>query len=411
MPMLDMATLQFASMAGRFAFILLFALFCFRDPAPRAFRCWTASIAASCLAMMLIYGSATVHQLPPLYGGTAYAFVGASVALYQAGGEIFFGRKVNWLRVAAFALAPGLIYVAGRLALPSIFATMLPVVLVLSLLCARAALVFLTRRDGRRLAAQYLVAGALGAYSAVLMATAAMIVRRLAAEGFDEGVWYPEFVMVLVVDQAANMIINVGIVTMALERVQNHLREAATTDPLTGLANRRGLLERSGPMIGLMRRRGAPLAVLVADLDHFKEVNDRNGHDAGDAVLAEFAVRMRMVLRRRQDLLGRWGGEEFVALLPDIDETAAARLGEHLREAVGTEPFETARGPVTLTVSIGLAALERGDLRLEEVVARADRALYAAKRGGRNRLVTTAAEEASGGGAVPGAIAAMPQAD
>jgi two-component system, cell cycle response regulator len=127
------------------------------------------------------------------------------------------------------------------------------------------------------------------------------------------------------------------------------------------------------------RRHGRPLAVAMVDLDGFKAVNDRHGHDAGDQVLVAAAEALQRALRA-EDVLGRLGGEEFLALLPDTGEEAAARTAERLRAAVAR-----AGGPVRVTASVGWAVLRSGEAP-DELVRRADDALYAAKEEGRDRV-------------------------
>ncbi len=157
--------------------------------------------------------------------------------------------------------------------------------------------------------------------------------------------------------------------------------EASRTDSLTGLKNRRGFLEACDGALQRSRRSGKPLSVVLADLDHFKEVNDVLGHGAGDEVLQKVAREFRSSVRE-QDTVGRWGGEEFVFLLPDTELAGALRVAENLRRRVADLAIEAGRG--RLTVSLG-AAQYRPGTDVEESISRADRALYRAKEGGRNR--------------------------
>jgi len=138
--------------------------------------------------------------------------------------------------------------------------------------------------------------------------------------------------------------------------------------------------------------RGKPLTVLVLDIDFFKAVNDTHGHDAGDDVLREFAVRLKKSIRGI-DLACRLGGEEFVVVMPDTDMAVATMVAERLRRRIAADPFPIARGErkVEVTISIGLAALSGADDSAAHVLKRADQALYRAKRDGRNRVVADAA--------------------
>ena len=137
--------------------------------------------------------------------------------------------------------------------------------------------------------------------------------------------------------------------------------------------------------------RGKPLTVLVLDIDYFKSINDTYGHDAGDDVLREFAVRIKKSIRGI-DLACRYGGEEFVVVMPETDMAVATMVAERLRRRIASEPFPIQQGARTIevTISIGIAALGR-DEDAAKVVKRADQALYRAKRDGRNRVVPAAA--------------------
>ena len=175
--------------------------------------------------------------------------------------------------------------------------------------------------------------------------------------------------------------------SVANARAHERLVALATTDPLTGLANRRSFRDRLEAECSRSARVGVPLGLALVDLDHFKRVNDTYGHQAGDAVLVELARRLRGCARR-EDVVARVGGEEFAWLLPEADLGAAAEAAERLRRRIAEAPF-----PVVgrVTGSIGVAALEAGP---DELVRDADRALYRAKDGGRNRCVAWRAGEA-----------------
>ena len=168
--------------------------------------------------------------------------------------------------------------------------------------------------------------------------------------------------------------------------------EMAITDALTGLYNRRYMESHLGTLVEQAAARGKPLTVLVFDIDYFKSINDSHGHDAGDDVLREFAIRIRKSIRGI-DLACRYGGEEFVVVMPETDLAVATMVAERLRRRIASEPFPIQQG----------AREHRGDdfgrnrRRLAahdnaaSVIKRADQALYRAKRDGRNRVVPDAA--------------------
>ena len=165
----------------------------------------------------------------------------------------------------------------------------------------------------------------------------------------------------------------------------DQLHRLATHDELTGLLNRRELDRVLSQEAERAVRFGQPLGLLMADIDHFKSVNDRHGHPAGDAVLREVARRLRAELRS-VDFPGRFGGEEFAVVVVQADGESAAVLAERIRAAVMAAPVSIGEEELSVTISIGVAALPPNGCTGPELLAAADQALYAAKRGGRNRV-------------------------
>jgi len=168
--------------------------------------------------------------------------------------------------------------------------------------------------------------------------------------------------------------------------------EQALIDPLTGLHNRRYLQSHMRGQIDEAIKREKPLSMLLLDIDYFKSVNDTFGHDAGDAVLREFAIRLRRNIRGI-DLVARPGGEEFVVVMPDTNARQAYYVAERLRRAIEVENFRVSDDgkDINVTASVGIASLETQDDTAESILKRADEALYTAKRGGRNRVAAEAA--------------------
>ena len=168
------------------------------------------------------------------------------------------------------------------------------------------------------------------------------------------------------------------------------LEQIASTDELTGTFNRRHAREHLETLLAASARHGFPLSVALADVDHFKRVNDTFGHSAGDSVLAAVAGHLGSRLRR-EDILARWGGEEFLLVFAHLDEEQALRAAERLRVAVEGTPIEVGAGgdEIKVTVSIGVATW-RADEHPDALIHRADIALYRAKNGGRNRVVNAA---------------------
>jgi len=168
--------------------------------------------------------------------------------------------------------------------------------------------------------------------------------------------------------------------------------EMAITDQLTGLHNRRYMSRHLDNLVASAKKTEKPIAFVIMDIDYFKSVNDTHGHDIGDEVLKEFAARIAANVRGI-DLACRYGGEEFVVVMPDTDVAFAYSVSERLRQSIETTPFRISRAPnaLNLTISIGIAGLEGMDDSADALLHRADQALYSAKKAGRNRVVADAA--------------------
>jgi two-component system cell cycle response regulator len=164
----------------------------------------------------------------------------------------------------------------------------------------------------------------------------------------------------------------------------------AVTDALTGLYNRRYLETHLAHLVEHSINRGKPLSVLTIDVDYFKAVNDTHGHDAGDRVLQELSVRIKSNIRNI-DLACRTGGEEFVVVLPATEMAVAERIAERMRKSVSARRFSAGTdGGLAITISAGVASLSGVNDKVEDILKRADQALYRAKRDGRNRVVMAA---------------------
>ena len=172
--------------------------------------------------------------------------------------------------------------------------------------------------------------------------------------------------------------------TADLEEANRKLDALAQTDALTGLPNRRSFAEQADRLLVQHHRAGSVLSVVMVDVDHFKRINDEFGHHGGDMTLRAVAQALRGALRD-QDIVARWGGEEFIALLPDTDGAGAVHVAETLRQAVAGLNVAHNTASIRVTASFGLAVHD-GKASLEATTSRADAALYRAKRDGRNRV-------------------------
>lgn len=172
--------------------------------------------------------------------------------------------------------------------------------------------------------------------------------------------------------------------SFTINRYQSQLEEMATTDKLTGLANRQAFDVLMPQVISETRRHGNPLCAVLIDIDHFKDVNDKHGHLAGDKVLRTVAGVIKSRLRA-SDIISRWGGEEFLVVLKNINVEQATLLAEKIRSAIERSVTAQKDRTITVTASLGIAAFELGDTP-DRLLARADKALYKAKEQGRNRV-------------------------
>ena len=193
--------------------------------------------------------------------------------------------------------------------------------------------------------------------------------------------------------EPAELLARVGS-AVQIKQLQDELRQRnaeldrlARVDPLTGLFNRRHLNDQLAMMASAARRYRSTLALALFDIDHFKQINDTYGHAAGDQALRESAQRIAAATRAPA-IVGRWGGEEFIVILPDTPLESAAIAAERIRRSVGEAPMNIGDVQVTITVSGGCAADSDGDI--DALICRADLAMYRAKAAGRDRIVSAA---------------------
>jgi diguanylate cyclase (GGDEF)-like protein len=175
------------------------------------------------------------------------------------------------------------------------------------------------------------------------------------------------------------------IILMMASDISAKMKRIAVRDQLTGLLNRRGFNEYGERAFSSAQRNGTPLSVIMTDIDRFKYINDKFGHAAGDTALAHFATLVEED-RRKEDVIARVGGEEFALLLPGTDLRDAMALADQLCRKVGSTPMDLTSIGLPMTSSFGVAAISEKDTTLDDMVRRADRALYRSKRAGRNQV-------------------------
>ena len=392
--MLDFNTLLIASIAARAGLALFYLLFSIFGAARVAFLWWLLNIVLSCAAMWLLYGKADASLPGPLLGAIIYMAFGLSNACLWSGACAYFERPIGWAEFFVAGLAPGLTYGGVSLVAPTPLHALTPVLFMLAYAVFRTALVFFVNRRPGLLPSQWVVTCTIALYALALAVSGVMVGLSLSGPLPPRPPAPEDKHYALFIDQIACTLIYLGLIAMTLEHAQARLRDSAATDPLTGLANRRGAKERSLAVIAAGRRAGRPMAVLLADIDHFKAINDRYGHETGDLVLQAFARRLDSIIQRKQDVVARWGGEEFLVILHGATGAEALQVAERVCVAMASEPVSAAKQSIDVTVSVGVASFHPGEVELEPVIGRADAALYDAKRGGRNRAILATASPA-----------------
>jgi len=192
--------------------------------------------------------------------------------------------------------------------------------------------------------------------------------------------------IVYAVYSSAYALIVMGFLASVLSEYQHHLVQLATEDPLTQLLNRRGMAEALNVSLATAARQGLSTSAIMVDIDHFKKVNDNFGHETGDRVIQQIAGLLSQ-MARASDVIARIGGEEYLLVLPDTPLESAKVLANRIRATIDENPLLIHRQTIHITVSLGVACVE-GAVNLDELSQGADRAMYLAKRGGRNRVAT-----------------------
>ncbi|MDR6155906.1 diguanylate cyclase (GGDEF)-like protein [Acidovorax delafieldii] len=344
---------------------------------------WAAALLVNAIGHLLIMLRGLIPDVLSIVVGNlmlSSVFVGMIAAVYQ-----FQGRPVRW----PLLLAPPLLV----LVFVSVFIDNFParvsfVGLVIGLQAVWALLAALSHRHATVGRGQWLlVAGllleavVLGGRALVAISTHTEATNILQSSALQTLTFLATFSVVLVS--------SVGFVFMSRDRADENNRVLAALDPLTGVANRRSLIAALDRDVARAQRMREPMALMMVDIDHFKDVNDQYGHPAGDRVLCSVVNVLRQRVRA-QDLVGRYGGEEFMVLLPDTGLVGAEQLARELCKAVEESrcTADGVPGPgIAVTVSIGVfgGRLESGD-SWDMLIAAADRALYQAKNNGRNRV-------------------------
>jgi diguanylate cyclase (GGDEF)-like protein len=368
-----------------------------------------ATMVAAMLGVMLLFFGRQ-ENIPALkWWGTAYVLGAASVALWTLASQVFGAMLMMALNAVGF-VACGMVWNAARVFhgrksnLPGLVLGALAWIAAVTTLAPEASALRMTIGAGIVAVYAALTAAELWTerrrklqrrWPAIVVPVLhglVLMLPILLGDYFQprEDPLHPSvWVMVFSIELVLYVVGTVFVIFMLVsERAVTAHKTAASMDPLTGMFNRRGFAEATARVIEREAQAGRPVTVMIFDIDHFKSINDRFGHPAGDEILKLFATVVVSNLRLT-DLSGRVGGEEFAALLPCALEEGVL-VAERVREAFAASGIAVEEGPVDTTVSIGVAGGPAGT-ELEVLLAAADTALYQAKRGGRNRV--EAAEE------------------
>lgn len=331
---------------------------------------------------MLLIG---LRGLAPVFASVPLAntLVILGMLVLLAGIQEFFARKIRWGWITAIGAGAFTLFLYFTFATPDVGAR-----IIVSSLCIAGIGAWMTRELVRTYEPhmglpQILVTVVMVAYSVYMALRAAMTLFEKPVQGFMSAP--PPHALAFLLGMVASIGVTFGFSAMVNRRLHLHLERLANYDLLTGVHNRRAFEEATQRELARCHHRAKPLSVLLLDLDHFKQVNDRYGHTAGDRVLKNAAATMKAVLRT-EDTLGRIGGEEFCVLLPETEGEAALEIAERVRMAVSANPLERDGEQITVTVSIGVATAGESALTWEAVFQKVDRALYRAKQDGRDRV-------------------------
>jgi diguanylate cyclase (GGDEF)-like protein len=380
--MLNVPTLWTAFVINFLALGLIWAYVLHSYPSFKAARYWTGSaLALAAGSLIATLTTITESLIPLLFGGTMTVF---ATCLAMMGVKQFYGAPVLWRQTIALTALTftglsififGYDSVTARVLIFSV-AQALPLALPLKSL--------LSKQDGRANAGARL-AGSVGIVIIVICAYRAL--SKLFQIGGDFSFVHfnaPQSIMILAL-LFLSMVCNFGFLLMAMDRLRNEVADLALMDDLTGVGNRRQLLQRLTEECARSDRSAEPFALLVIDLDNFKTINDTHGHGAGDACLQHFTL-MAQTRLRPGDLLARTGGDEFCIMLPASTLREAAMIARRVVEVCREDAAGCVGKEIPLSVSIGVAQWTREIGAFpDRLIAAADHALYVAKKEGRDR--------------------------
>lgn len=383
MPNFDLKTIIFMSMLLTFMLSMLLAITRKHHKGLHGPGYWAVGNLVIGLGMVLVLIQLDAPKLIFLPG---MALIGVGLGLYINGIQAFVDKKPDHRIPPAVFLLLIAIEAYFMLQQQDIRMTAIFSAIIFSVIyfyCAR--LTF--SRDEGIVGTLFWIASSLYLLMALLMLGRAFYTTQVDAMVFDSFTTWPVNAYTFMLGAVSQFFISSLFVLMLSYKLNQKLESIATIDGLTSVLNRRGLEDAAVKMQDICKRINLSMAILMIDIDHFKKVNDKYGHLTGDDVLRHLSKEIATVLRS-SDVLGRYGGEEFCVFLPNTTESDAVGLAERIRAGVEASPFKNGSDAIKTTVSIGVADSVRAGYDFKGLVATADSAMYGAKNGGRNRVMS-----------------------
>lgn len=383
MPNFDLKTIIFMSMLLTFMLSMLLAITRKHHKGLHGPGYWAVGNLVIGLGMVLVLIQLDAPKLIFLPG---MALIGVGLGLYINGIQAFVDKKPDHrIPPAVFLLLIAIeayfMLLQQDIRMTAIFSAI--IFSVIYFYCAR--LTF--SRDEGIVGTLFWIASSLYLLMALLMLGRAFYTTQVDAMVFDSFTTWPVNAYTFMLGAVSQFFISSLFVLMLSYKLNQKLESIATIDGLTSVLNRRGLEDASVKMQDICKRINLSMAILMIDIDHFKKVNDKYGHLTGDDVLRHLSKEIATVLRS-SDVLGRYGGEEFCVFLPNTTESDAVGLAERIRAGVEASPFKNGSDAIKTTVSIGVADSVSAGYDFKGLVATADSAMYGAKNGGRNRVMS-----------------------
>ena len=383
MPKFDLKTIIFMSMLLTFMLSMLLAITRTHHKEVHGPGYWAVGNLVIGLGMVLV-----LIQLdaPKVIFLPSMALIGAGLSLYINGIQAFIGRKPDHrIPIIVFGLL-ALIDAYFMLIRHDILLAIVLSALIFSVIYFYSARLTFSRDEGV-VGNLFWIVSSLYLLMALLMLGRAVYASQASVEIFESFATWPINAYTFMLGAVSQFFISSLFVLMLSYKLNQSLESIATIDGLTSILNRRGLEDAALKMQDMCKRINLSMTVILIDIDHFKKVNDKYGHLTGDDVLRHIAKVVAGILRS-SDVFGRYGGEEFCAFLPNTTENDAIGLAERIRAGVEASPLKLDRGPIKTTISIGVADSVRAGYDFKGLIAAADGALYSAKNGGRNQVVS-----------------------